>query len=513
MFTFIIIGCNGDGKDELIVMTTYGLLKGSYEDDLYIFRGIPFAKPPTGALRFRAPEKPESWSGVRYATEYGPSAPQVDLGIDFVPGMDVGLQSEDCLYLNVFTPATDNRRRPVLVWLHPGGFTSGSGSQEMYDVRPLTRYGDVVTVTLNYRLGALGFLYLGDLGGEEISASGNAGLLDQIAALEWVRDNIVAFGGDPSNVTIFGESAGGMSVGTLFGTPDANGLFHRAIAQSGAAHNVHSADDAMDITEQFLNELDIPITSVEMLLEVSVERILEAQEPFTFQPVVDGSVLPKPPLDAIRDGLSQDIPLLVGTCRDEYTLLGLIYGDTPSLDNDGELADYIENLVPGLNPSEAQNMVKTYREEREALGLTPTSTDLYFAIQTDRAFRIPAIRLVEAQYVHQPKNTWLFLFTWESVLLGGTLGAHHGVDLPFVFGLTETSGALITGGGPEAETLSLLTMDAWLAFAHSGNPNHADLPEWQPYDESKRATMLFGEECALVEAPADATRLLWDSLL
>ena len=219
-----------------------GWLQGVEEDGIRIFRGIPFAKPPVGERRFRRPEPAEPWAGVRDASRFGPSAPQTKLQIDFLPGMDVGEQSEDCLYLNVFAPAAGGPRRPVLVWIHGGAFTIGSGSQALYDVRPIVRRGDVIVVTINYRLGALGFLHLAELCGEDFADGANAGLLDQIAALGWVRDNIAGFGGDPGNVTIFGESAGGMSVGTLLGMPAARGLFQKAIAQSGAAHSANDAE-------------------------------------------------------------------------------------------------------------------------------------------------------------------------------------------------------------------------------------------------------------------------------
>jgi para-nitrobenzyl esterase len=214
----------------IVVETAYGRLEGVQHADHQSFKGIPFAQPPVGELRFQAPRPPKAWSGVRDASRFGPSAPQTPIEFDLMPGLGVGEQSEDCLTLNVFTPAADAARRPVMVWIHGGAFTIGSGSQPWYDPRGLLRRGDVVVVTINYRLGALGFLHLADLCGEAFPATADAGLLDQIAALEWVRDNVAAFGGDPQNVTVFGESAGGMSAGTLLGTPGAAGLFARSLS-------------------------------------------------------------------------------------------------------------------------------------------------------------------------------------------------------------------------------------------------------------------------------------------
>ena len=263
-----------------VVDAPCGKLEGAEDRALLSFRGIPFARPPRGARRFRAPEPPARWRGVRDATHFGSSAPQAKLDFDLIPGLDVGVQSEDCLYLNVYTTAADAELRPVMVWIHGGSFTVGSGSQSLNDLRPLVRRGGVVVVSLNYRLGALGFLALKDLVDADFGAATNTGLLDQIAALTWVRDNIEAFGGDPSNVTIFGESAGGMSVGTLLGTPAARGLFRRAIAMSGAAHRVNRPEAAAEVAMTLLRELGLDSGNpgdAARLRDSPVQQILEAQ--------------------------------------------------------------------------------------------------------------------------------------------------------------------------------------------------------------------------------------------
>jgi len=261
-----------------IVETHCGRLEGREEAGLQLFRGIPYAKPPVGARRFGAPEPVSPWAGVHKAFEFGASAPQQSMLLP-LPGMSVGAMDEDCLSLNVYTPSADAGRRPVMVWIHGGGFVIGSGSQPIYDGAPLARRGDVVVVTINYRLGLLGFLYLKDLCPDLRDTVGNAGIRDQVLALEWVRDNVAAFGGDPGNVTIFGESAGGMSVGTLLGMPAARGLFARAVPQSGAAHNVHSRETATKVAAHFLEELGLsPSDAPGKLREVPPDKLLDSHQ-------------------------------------------------------------------------------------------------------------------------------------------------------------------------------------------------------------------------------------------
>jgi para-nitrobenzyl esterase len=510
----------------IVVETSAGRLEGVQEEGLQSFRGIPFAKPPVGTLRFAAPEAPEPWSGVRSARDFGPSAPQTEVPLAASFGLQVGEQSEDCLTLNVFTPAADGARRPVMVWIHGGAFTIGAGSQPMYDPRPLARRGDAVLVTTNYRLGALGFLDLAEHAGEELGATANAGILDQVAALAWVRDNIEVFGGDPQSVTIFGESAGGMSVGTLLGMPTARGLFHRAIAQSGAAHRVNRADEAAKVATLWLNELGIGSGSAERLREIPVDAILRAQNRCVatlewesggraFCPGVDGRTLPEHPFDAIRDGLSRHVPVVVGTTRDEWKLFGLMDPRARELDDVGLQARIEARLGGPEAPRRARCLIEAYRKAREGRS-SSEPRELFFAIETDRVFRIPALRLAEAQSAHQAQRprTWAYLVCWESPLLGGSLGACHGIDIPFVFGSIGRRGAQrFSGSGPDAERLSARMMDAWLAFARAGDPNHADLPDWAPYDADRRTTLIFDRKPGVSLAPFDAERSAWDGLL
>ena len=504
----------------MIVETRSGRVEGFEADGVTIFRGIPFARPPVGALRFGAPLREEPWAGVRKAVEFGTSAPQPPLMLP-LPGMDVGEQDEDCLYLNVYTPAADGARRPVLVWIHGGGFVIGSGSQPIYDGSPLARRGDTVVVTINYRLGPLGFMYLGDVCPGLEGVVGNAGLRDQIAGLEWVRDDIEAFGGDPGNVTIFGESAGGMSVGTLLGTPAAGGLFHKAIAQSGAAHNIHTRQTASLVAERFLAGLGLSDDDAAALLEVPPDKLLDSQQQtvlelgasvglLPFQPLLDGELLAEPPIDTVRSGQAAGVPLLTGTTHDEWRLFGMLDPGIAKLDESG----LRHRLARQLSDEDAARVIETYRGAREGK-LSTAPGDLFYAIETDRVFRIPAVRLAEAQLAHQP-DTFMYRFDWASPSLGGSLGACHAVELPFVFGLLgEEGAALFAGGGPEAERLSEVVMDSWIAFARNGNPRHAGLPggRWERYDEEGRRTMVLDRECALELDPASAERRVWEGLL
>lgn len=504
-----------------IVETRSGKLEGCEIEGVRVFRGVPYAQPPVGRLRFAAPEREAPWKGVRKALGFGPSAPQAPLALP-MPGMDVGEQDEDCLYLNVYAPAAAAAPRPVMVWIHGGGFVIGSGSQAFYDGVPLARRGGVVLVTLNYRLGPLGFLYLADLCPGLDGAVGNAGLRDQIAALEWVQENIAAFGGDPGNVTVFGESAGGMSIGSLLGMPRARGLFAKAIPQSGAAHNVHSRETATRVAEHFLAELGLtPAEATARLRELSPDKLRDGQQQtvlklgrsvglLPFQPLVDDESLPEPPLTAVRAGSAAQVRLLTGTTRDEWRLFSMLDTTHAKIDATG-----LQELLAGqLGTSNAARVIATYQSSRARLGAC-TPADLHNAIETDRVFRIPAVRLLEAQLPHQSAS-YMYRFDWASPVMGGALGACHGIELAFVFGIVDREeGRLLSGGGPEAERLSQQVIDAWVAFARSGDPSHPGLPggRWDRYDTSGRKTLLLGARCALAVDPDASEREAWEGLI
>jgi para-nitrobenzyl esterase len=491
------------------VSTSYGRLRGEARGAHLAFLGVPFAQPPVGALRFMAPRPPAPWSGVRDALAFSACAPQDPLSVP--PFKADGPESEDCLYLNVYTPAADNARRPVLFWIHGGGFSHGSGAQPSYNGGPLAERGDVVVVSINYRLGALGYLYLGEHGGDRWGAACNAGQLDQIAALRWVQQNIAAFGGDPERVTIFGESAGSVAVCTLLAMPEARGLFSKAIAQSGTANRLADTSAAAATTARYLKTLGIDDADPEKLRNTPVAALLKAQGPRgPLSPVVDGKSLPQRPISAVREGVARNIPLLIGTNRDEQKL----YVSMPRKPtDDAELERQVREQLPRSAADRAAEVIAVYRKSREARGLPSSNHDVADAVGTASRFRIPATRLCEAQAAHQPQ-TYLYQFDWESPARRGELGACHGLEVPFVWGTVGKNGnPRFTGTGEDADQLSRHMMDAWIAFAKTGDPSHAGIGTWPAYSSAERQTMIFGKRCAAQAAPFEEERAVWEAVL
>jgi para-nitrobenzyl esterase len=499
--------------------THSGRVEGEKRDRHSVFRGIPFARPPVGSLRFRAPEPVEPWPGVRLAHEFGPSAPQ---GLAFAPGVSAeGPTSEDCLYLNVFTPAPDGRRRPVMFWIHGGAFTVGSASADVYDGGKFSELGDLVVVTANYRLGALGFLDLGEQA-RGWGASANAGLLDQIAALEWVRDNIEGFGGDPSNVTLFGESAGATAVSLLLTASRASGLFHRAIAQSSAAGlSLPEPERALRTTAAFLAGLGVSADDGAGLQALPVDSILRAQAALEttskfwrgFFPVQDAATLPRHPREVFQAGAGATVPLVMGTNRDEWNLFML-----PSIRewnepmDDGAAVAALGNALPRVGVDRARAMLHTYRDSRASRDLPHGNRALLRAIDGDIRFRIPSLRFAEA-HVASNNRAFQYLFTYESPAMRGVLGACHALELPFVFGtLDAPQQDRFAGKGPAVEGLSRAMMNAWVAFARTGDPSHAGIEPWRPYDAERRAAMIFDVETRPENAPYDEERRAWDDI-
>jgi para-nitrobenzyl esterase len=490
------------------VDTITGKIEGIDERELKVFKGIPYARPPVGELRLRAPLPAEPWTGVRRAQEFGLWAPQ-NAPASTLSGDAPGEQGEDCLTLNVWTPGVDGSR-PVLVWIHGGAFEGGSGASPLYHGDRLATRGNVVVVTINYRLGVLGFLaHPGLADAEAGGAIGNWGLLDQVAALEWVRDNIGSFGGDPQNVTIFGESAGGMSVADLLAVPSARRLFRRAITQSGPPYAM-AAPRAEETAVKLLAELGVGVSD---LRDVPVPALLKAQAslaaqrrggPLPLTPVVDGAVLPVHPQEAIADGTAADVPLLIGTNRDEYKLF--MVADPKGRDPDEEVVRRrIERSFGGsderLRPDVA---IEGYRAIRERRHDSVEPRELWSAIESDRMFRVDSIHAAEAHAVHQSR-TYSYLFTWESPAMHGALGSCHALELPFVFGKLDSPGLdRFAGTGPAAEALSEQMMDAWLAFARTSDPG------WPSYEATRRATMVFGTESRVQNGPFDEERALWE---
>ena len=509
-----------------IAETRYGKVQGVERDGLCVFKGVPFAAPPVGERRWLPPAPPEPWTDVRSAEQFGRVAPQNRL-----PGLEVfealaieEPQDEDCLYLNVWTPGLDDARRPVLVWIHGGGFTIGSGSQGIYEGSTLARRGDVVVVSINYRLGPLGFLNLAEVTGGRIPATGCEGMLDQVAALEWVRDNIAAFGGDPGNVTIFGESAGGMSVGTLLGMPSARGLFHKAIPQSGACHTSRTLERGVVVAERYLGHLGVRADDPDGLRAASTEQLLGAATALMaqlaasfdpeiggmpMQPVADGEVLPRRPIESVEAGSAAGIAVLVGTTLEEWKLLAAADPTVPKLDD----AALVQRVGRQLPEGDAKAVIEAYRASRTARGADASAPELFLAIETDRVFRAPAIRLAERQLAHDAR-VYSYLFTWPSPVIGGRLGSCHALDLPFVFGTHAISDGMkaFAGAGPAADALATAVQDSWLAFARTGDPSNDTVGKLDPYDPDRRTTLVLGETPGSESAPYDAERAAWDTI-
>jgi len=506
-----------------IVETRYGRIEGIEAEGIRSWRGVPFARPPIGSLRWRAPRPPEPWGGVRSAQRFGPVAPQNPSATGAFLGLGMGEASEDCLSLNVYAPSAPGQGRPVMVWLHGGGFTFGAGSQPVYDGSALARRGEVVVVTANYRLGALGWLGLPALA-EEDGSVGNFGLLDQIAVLEWVREHAERFGGDPANVTLFGESAGAMSVGALLGTPRARGLFRRAILQSGAAHHVTGLETAERVAEALVKELGVDPRDARRLREVPVPALLEAQQGvlrrvvgelrgLPFQPVVDGSLIPEPPLAAVAAGAAAGVSVLVGTNLDEWRLFGLADPKLAGLD-EAALLRRLERALPGAGAaggeSLARRALEIYTQARRGRSSVEPS-ELWLAFETDRVFRIPALRLAEAQGRHA-REVFVYLFAWRSPAFGGRLGACHALEIPFVFGCVERLRSFV-GEHEAALRLERRMQHSWLAFAHGGDPSSDEIGSWPRYEAPRRVTAWLDAELRMEDAPFEEERRLWDGIL
>jgi para-nitrobenzyl esterase len=496
-----------------VVTTPSNQIRGTYSTDVYTFRGVPYGATTAGSGRFQPPEKPKPWSQVREATALGPRAPQLLSSFHgFVPPevevMDRDeAMSEDCLVLNVWTPTLDHARKlPVMVWLHGGGYTSGSGGFVCYDGIQLARKHDVVVVTVNHRLTALGYLYLAGFGSERYAASSNVGNLDIVAALEWVRDNIAACGGDPESVTIFGQSGGGGKVSSLMAMPAAHGLFKRAIVQSGAAVKGITRDAASQNAEAFLARLNIEPNQLDKLQEIPLQKLLQATEPgsgppINFGPVVDGHSLPADPFDPTAPALSASVPLLIGTVETEVTFFP---GQPLDPIDDATLHARVKQLLKTNSDADVERIVTAYRAGRPGAA----NTDLFLIMASD-GFRSGMIVEAERKAAQAQAPVYQYYFTWRSPVREGKLRSFHTVEIPFVFDNVDAAKSM-TGTGQDRYELATRMSSAWVAFARTGDPNHPGLPKWAPYDNARRATMIFNNQCKLVDDPHGAEqRLLW----
>ena len=491
----------------VVASTGHGRVRGVSEQGVHTFKGIRYGAD-TAATRFQPPSPPAPWRGVADALAYGASAPQ--------RGAE-GPGSEDCLFLNVWTPALDGAaRRPVLVYFHGGGYDNGSGSDRLYDGTRLCRRGDVVVVTVNHRLNAFGYLYLGLLGDTRHAASGNAGQLDLVLALQWVRANIARFGGDPGNVTVFGQSGGGAKIATLMAMPAARGLFHKAWTMSGQQVTAAGPRAATQRAQLFLQALDIdPVdtTAMERLHALPVEKILEAtgtRDPsrvedtrLYFGPVMDGEYLPRHPFWPDAPAQSAAIPMVIGNTRDETrAFLGndpknftLGWDELPARLQKAQFVDIRADLV-----------VAQYRR------LYPryTPSEVFFAATTaGRSWR-GAVEELEVRARQSPgaAPTWAYQLDWASPLEGGRLRAFHTLDIPLVFDNIGQPGSR-TGDGADAQAMADAMSEALLALARHGDPNHRGIARWEPYSSARRQTLLFDVPPSLADDPRGGERRFW----
>ncbi|WP_169711738.1 carboxylesterase/lipase family protein [Henriciella litoralis] len=482
-------------QDGPIADTEYGQVSGEMEDGINVFRGIPYGAD-TADTRFLPAEEPAPWDDVRVSVEYPDSTPQMVRGsplfASWQPDPDPK-QSEDMLGLNVWTPGLDDRKRPVMVWLHGGGFINGNGSSTVYEGTRLANRGDVVVVTINHRLNMMGYLYLGDLpGGDAYPDSGNIGNLDMVMALEWVRDNIENFGGDPENVTIFGESGGGAKVSTLLAMPSAEGLFDRAIVQSGSLTEAVTLEDAIEDTNNFIKALGIDSEDpIAALKAIPVEDVTGAVSKglaagVAFRPVLDNRSLPRHPFSPDAPATALNVPMLVGTNDDERSLY--VVADKAAMDA-LTFEGAVKRLSSGRTPEQAQTLVDGYRE----IFPDQTPKELYVTILSDLSFTRGSKAQAERKAAQGGAPIYVYLFDWDTPVMGGWLGAPHAMELGFTFDNLANSLSMI-GSVEPAQPLADKMAEAWISFARHGNPNARGLPYWPAYDEESRAYMRFSLE-------------------
>jgi para-nitrobenzyl esterase len=507
------------GAPGATVSTTAGKARGLLIDKkIHAFRGVPYGAPTAGARRFLPPVKPQPWTGVRDAFDLGLRSPLIDSNLvpEWGPLNLREPMGEDCLNLNVWTPGVSGGKRPVMVWLHGGGYSAGSPGMIAYDGANLARKHDVVVVGITHRLNAFGFMYLVELGGEKFAEASNAGMRDIIAGLEWIRDNIAGFGGDPGNVTIFGQSGGAGKVSTLLGMPAAQGLFHKAIAQSGSAVVSLPASAATQSAEAFMARLGLKGNQVDELQKLPMEQLLGALQPraggseagrgargggrnaggggFAASPVVDGKSLPRDVFNPDATTLSANVPLLIGSTETEVTW-NVNTDYTPPADD----AALRERIKRTLRADEAQvdKVMAIYRKGRPKA----SNLDLALIIETDASqFRSGTDTEAERKAALGKAPVYMYRFQWYSPVSGGRLRAMHCMDIPFVFENVDLCKTVV-GDGQDRYALADKMSAAWVAFARSGNPNHKGLPNWDPFTADKRATMIFNNECRAVNDP------------
>ena len=507
-----------------IVETASGRVSGTTSHGVHVFKGIPYGASTAGTNRFMPPRKPEPWTGVREATAYAGRSPQAAAGaqrpelatvwgpVDTLP---VG---EDCLTLHVWTPGLDTAKRPVMVWLHGGAFSYGSANSPRYDSTNLARRNDVVVVAVNHRLNIFGHLDLSAVGGERFAQSGNAGLLDLVAALEWVREHAARFGGDPGNVTIFGQSGGGGKVSALLAMPRAKGLFHKAIVQSGASVRFAEPERTTRLADAVVKHLGLDANQLDPLQALPLEQLQKAVDPaqktlpkprlplldrYNFGPMIDGSLMPAHPFDPAAPSVSDEVPVLIGGTKDESAIFlapdDAVWNRTIT---EEDLAKRIAAVAGG-----ATDELLAYYKRRDP-GASPS--DRLITILTASNFGVRSTMLAERKAARGKAPVWMYSFDWETPAYDGRLKSPHSMDVPFVFDTLHVIGE--AHRKPRAQTLADRVSKAWATFARTGDPGHSTLPAWPAYDTARRATMTFDDVCRVVDDLDGEVRPLWEKV-
>jgi para-nitrobenzyl esterase len=501
-----------------IIETSAGKVRGTVHNGIHSFKGIPYGGSTEGKNRFMPPTKPEPWSGVRDASKFGPWSPQNMRYVEAVaPQADIVVEGtgEDCLCLNVWTPEPNsNHKRPVMFWNHGGGWAQESSSWQWVNGESLSRRGDVVVVNLNHRLNLFGYCYLGDIGGEKYASSGHAGMLDLVAGLEWVRDNIAQFGGDPGNVMVFGESGGGLKTSTLLSMPKAQGLFHRAAIESGQLLRANTRERADQSARALMAELGISKDRVDEMQTIPTTLLLAAMANMSqrtgqatatqFSPFLDGNIEPNNPFDPIATPVSATIPILVGSNTHERALFALSQDPAAFYMDEAGLQKRAVDLA---GADKSPQLLQLYKD------LYPKSdpSELYFRMASDKSSGVPVTLVGDRKFEQGQAPIYVYSFAWRTPAMGGKLGAPHTVEIPFVFDNTDVPKYMTTGSAAE-KALAAQTSEAWIQFARSANPNHKGLPDWPAYTSKDRSTMVFDTTCKTVNDPISEQRKFWSTM-
>jgi len=496
-----------------IAATRYGKVRGLLKEGVHQFWGVPYAASTAGANRFMAPQPPAAWSGVKDHFQIALNALIQPGGEEPAPVVTavnrLSPQGEDCLNVNVFTPGLDNAARPVMVWMHGGGFSAGAGNYLLYDGTNLAKKEDVVVVSINHRLNIFGFLHLADIGGEKWAQSTNVGVQDLVATLQWIKDNIENFGGDPDRVTIFGQSGGGGKTTTVMAMPSAEGLFHRSIAQSGWAFRGVSADDASEAAERFLGKLGLRNNQLDRLQAMNYKQIQDAyySEPtiagLGTGPVIDGKIIPRHQWDPTAPSYSANVPLMMGSTETENGWLG----PPPYELSDADTLERFSTRLTHNDTAQGRQLLDMYKRIHPDM----RNQMLWLTAESDNTRRWAAQHMGRLKYEQGTAETYLYFFDFHSPVHNNRMGSYHTLDIPFVF-YNMDLGASMTGSSQARYKLGHVMSAAWAAFARNGNPNHADMPNWPAFNPRQYPTMMFGDSVRMENDPNRETRLALDKL-